>query len=91
MDGTPTPDDVSNVIKLLSGGGNAAMIVLAFIAWQVWKAVRDTLATIRDAILGMRAEAAKAHAETLHGQKQIKRALATLGSGARAALDPDDI
>lgn len=89
MDGNP--EDVANLIKLLSGGGNAAMIVLALIAWNVWKAVRETLTAIRDSVVAMRVESASSHAELLRGQRQVKMALATLGSGARAAFDPDDI
>lgn len=89
MDGNP--EDIGNLIKLLSGGGNAAMIALALIAWNVWKVVRETLHTIRDSILNMEKTAKESHAQVIHGQRQIKRALSTLGSGARAAFDPDDI
>lgn len=85
----PNVDELGNLIKLLSGGGNVAIITLSIIAWQVWKTVRETLTAIRDTVLDIKKAAAEAHTETLEGQKRLTRAVAAISPAARRALDDD--
>lgn len=60
--------EIAEWLKLLAGGGNAAIIVLAMLAIKVANAFLAGLRALRD-------DGAKQHAELIAGQEEIKRAI----------------
>lgn len=75
-----SPEELKTLVELVNGGGSAALIALAFLAWKIWKGVEASLNRIADKLEENRAET-KADAEA------IKRAIVARDPSAARYFD----
>jgi hypothetical protein len=70
-----SPEELKTLIELVNGGGSAALIALAFLAWKIWKGVEASLDRIADKLVSC-------HAENKADLEAIKRAIVARDPGA---------